>query len=212
MGLVPDEAQSLEERISLADISSQEMTTLFQFIPSGSPMQYSRVSAKFGYRMHPVLKRREFHRGIDLKNIKGTPIYATADAAVEFAGFHKSSGYGNLIILKHNYGFKTYFGHLNKVVIKSGQFIKKGQLIAYCGSTGMSTGPHLHYEVRYKTNAMNPIWFMEWNVSNYKEIFTKDMKVPWQSLIKATKHIKIPNPITVVTPQLSQPDQKLKVR
>jgi len=212
MGLVPDEANSLEERVELADVGVQQMHTLFQFIPSGSPMEFTRISSPFGYRMHPILKRREFHKGIDLRNNIKTPVYATADATVEFAGFHKSSGYGNLVILKHNYGFKTYFGHLNKVMIKSGQLIKKGQLIAYSGNTGMSSGPHLHYEVRYKTRAIDPKNFMDWNVSNYQSLFNKEKKIPWQSLIKATQHIQIRNPMVVMTPQLLQPDQKLKVR
>jgi murein DD-endopeptidase MepM/ murein hydrolase activator NlpD len=120
-----------------------------------------------------------------------TPVYATADGVVEFSGMHKRSGYGNLVIIQHNYGFKTYFGHLNKIAVKAGKFVKKGDLIAYTGTTGMSNGPHLHYEVRYLARVVNPFWFLKWNVTNYQEIFKKEKKIPWQSLIAATANIKV---------------------
>lgn len=170
------------------------MATLLQFIPNGSPIEYSGITSKFGFRIHPTLDRREFHRGSDMKAEMNTPVYATADGMVEFAGMHKKSGYGNLIILQHNYGFKTYFGHLNKVVIKSGHFIRKGELIAYTGNTGMSNGPHLHYEVRFTSRAINPFWFIKWDIKNYSEIFEKEQTIPWQSLIAATANIKVQKP------------------
>jgi len=107
---------------------------------------------------------------------------------------NSSGGFGNLVILQHNYGFRTYFGHLNKIVIESGRFVKKGDLIAYTGNSGMSSGPHLHYELRFIQRAVNPFYFVKWNVQNYKDIFDKEKKIPWQSLITATAHIKVPNP------------------
>ena len=144
IGISPVEDMPLQERVDIAKLSSQDMTTLLQFIPSGSPVPYKGITSKFGYRTHPTLKRREFHRGSDMKSKMKTPVYATADAMVEYAGKHTKSGYGRLVILKHNYGFKTLYGHLNKVVIKSGTFVQKGDLIAYTGNSGMSSGPHLH--------------------------------------------------------------------
>jgi len=194
IGLSNTEKVPLKERISETKITSQHMATLLQFIPSGSPLEYHGITSKFGFRIHPTLGTREFHRGSDMKANMNTPVYATADGMVEYAGMHKRSGYGNLIILQHNYGFKTYFGHLNKIVIKSGQFIKKGQLIAYTGNTGMSNGPHLHYEVRFISRAVNPFWFIKWNVKNYKDIFKKEQAIPWQSLITATANIKVQKP------------------
>lgn len=208
LSTVPD--KSLQERVSITKINSEHMATLLQFIPSGSPIPYKGITSKFGWRIHPTLHRREFHRGTDLKADMNTPVYATADGVVEYAGYHKRSGYGNLIIIQHNYGFKTYFGHLNKIVIKSGRFIKKGDLIGYTGSTGMSNGPHLHYEVRFISRALNPFWFIKWNVKNYKEIFEKEKKVPWQSLITVTAHIKVSNPTQAQPSSLSVPQLKEK--
>ncbi|PHQ65225.1 MAG: peptidase M23 [Sulfurimonas sp.] len=194
IGMAPVEEMSLQERVSATKLNSEHMATLLQFIPNGSPIEYKGVTSKYGYRIHPTLKRKELHRGLDLKAKMKTPVYATADGIVEYAGFHKRSGFGRLVILQHNYGFRTYFGHLNKIVIKSGRFVKKGDLIAYTGNSGMSSGPHLHYEIRFIQRAVNPFYFVKWNVQNYKDIFEKEKKIPWQSLITATAHIKVPNP------------------
>jgi murein DD-endopeptidase MepM/ murein hydrolase activator NlpD len=210
MGIAPVSAAPLQKRVDLAKLNSENRITLLQFIPNGSPIPYNGITSKFGYRIHPTLKRREFHRGIDMKAKMKTPVYATADAMVEYAGFHKRSGYGRLIILQHNYGFRTYYGHLNKVVIKSGTFVKKGTLIGYTGNSGMSNGPHLHYEVRYMSRPVNPFWFIKWTAKNYNQIFEKEKKIPWQSLITATAHIKIRNQTQI--PQSSQSDHQSKVK
>jgi len=194
IGLAPVADMSLKERVSLTKLNSEHMATLLQFVPSGSPIEYKGITSKYGYRVHPTLKRKEFHRGLDMKAPMKTPVYASADGIVEYTGYHKKSGFGNLVIVQHNYGFKTYFAHLNSVVIKSGKFVKKGDLIAYTGNSGMSSGPHLHYEIRFIQRAVNPFYFVKWNVQNYKTIFEKENTIPWQSLITATAHIKIPNP------------------
>ena len=194
IGLNPVESSSLQERVDSAKQNSQQRATLLQLIPSGSPIKYNGITSKFGYRMHPILKRREFHPGLDMKAKMNTPVYAPADGIVEWAGFHKSSGFGNLIILQHSYGFRTTFGHLNKVVVKSRQFVKKGTLIGYTGNSGLSNGPHLHYEIRFLYKAINPYYFVKWNIKNYSEIFKKEKKIPWQSLVEATAQIKVLNP------------------
>lgn len=194
IGLSPVAEMSLQERVSATKLTSEHMATLMQFIPSGSPVEYKGVTSDFGYRIHPTLNSRALHRGIDMKAAMNTPVHATADGIVEWAGFHKRSGFGNLIILQHNYGFRVYYGHLNKIVIESGKFVKKGDLIAYTGSSGMSSGPHLHYEIRFIHRDVNPIEFVKWSVENYKDIFEKEKNIPWQSLITATTHIKVPNP------------------
>ena len=200
IGLSVDEGTSLEERVDLATVTSEEMSALMQHIPNGSPVEYLGLTSKFGSRIHPTLQREEFHRGTDLKAPMDTPIYATADAIVEWAAEHKQSGYGKLIILDHSFGFKTYFGHLNKIVVKSGQFIKRGDLVGYTGSTGMSNGPHLHYEVRFIQRALNPFYFVKWNVASYNSIFEQEKNVPWQSLIAATTRLHQ----TTTIPLLSQ--------
>jgi len=210
IGLSHPEEVPLKERVNLTKLNSEDMATMLQFVPSGSPIEYKGITSKFGYRIHPTLNRREFHRGTDMRAKMNTPVYATADGIVEWAGYHKSSGYGKLIILQHNYGFRTYFGHLNKIVIKSSRFVKKGDLIGYTGNSGMSNGPHLHYEVRFISRSVNPYWFIKWNVKNYKEIFEKEKKIPWQSLITATAQIKVLNPTQTLP--LSQRAQQSKGR
>lgn len=203
---IDEDAVSLHDRVDLTKLNSEQMATLLQLVPSGSPIKYHGITSKFGYRTHPTLERREFHRGTDLKAKMNTPVYAPADAIVEFAGVHKKSGFGRLVILTHAFGFKTYYGHLNRVVTKSSHFVKKGELIAYTGNSGMSNGPHLHYEIRYLFNVLNPYWFIKWSVKNYNNIFKKEQKVPWQSLVTATTNLKVINPTQTLP--LSQREQK----
>ena len=103
---------------------------------------YGRVTDGFGYRTYP---RRDFHQGVDIANSKGTPIKATADGVVEMAG--TKNGYGLTIIINHGYGYKTLYAHTSEMLVKAGDKVKCGQVIAKMGSTGYSTGSHLHYEV-----------------------------------------------------------------
>lgn len=178
---------NIEEKIDLAKIDAIDKNFILQNIPNGSPVKFEGITSPFGWRINPILKKREFHPGIDLRAKIGTPIHATANGLVEYASFHKTSGYGNLIIIEHNFGFKTIFGHLSKIIVKQGDFVKKGDIIGYTGNSGLSTGPHLHYEIRYLGIILNPIYFLKWNLKNYNEIFKKEKKVKWQSLIKAVK-------------------------
>jgi murein DD-endopeptidase MepM/ murein hydrolase activator NlpD len=191
MGLKPIEETSLQKRVDLTKQTSQERAKLLRLIPSGSPIEYHGITSKFGYRTHPTLHKREFHRGSDMKAKLNTPVYAPADGVVEWAGYHKKSGFGYLVILQHNYGFKTYYAHLKKVAVKSGTFVKKGDLIAYTGNSGMSNGPHLHYEIRFLQRPLNPFWFIKWTQENYYQIFEKEKKVPWEALIEALSDIEI---------------------
>ena len=144
-----------------------------------------RVTGRFGWRVHPILKKKEFHRGLDIKASMQTPIKAPADGVIEYAGYHKSSGFGYLIILDHNYGFKTSYGHLSKkMLVKPGQFVKKGEIIGYTGNSGLSTGPHLHYEIRFIARPLDPLNFIQWERKNFDDIFKKENRVSWQSLVK----------------------------
>ena len=204
IGLKPIDERSLQERVSATKISSQHRAVLMQLIPNGSPIEYHGITSKFGYRIHPTLHKREFHRGTDMKAKMNTKVFAPADGIVEWSGYHKRSGYGRLVILEHAYGFKTYYGHLNKTVVKSGQFVKKGTLIAYTGNSGMSNGPHLHYEIRFIYRNLNPFWFIKWTQKNYDEIFKKEKKVPWQSLITATADLMLVQTQTQPSSQLEQ--------
>lgn len=181
---------TLVSRIDNVSLSSQKVAFMFETIPNGYPVKWQGVTSNYGWRVHPTLQSKEFHRGLDLRAPMNTPIYATASGVIEYAGMHAKSGYGNLIILDHAFGFKTYYGHLNKVAVTPGTFVKKGDLIGYTGSTGMSSGPHLHYEIRYIQRVLDPTEFVNWSAKNYKQIFKKETRVSWQSLITAINHQK----------------------
>ncbi|WP_345977339.1 M23 family metallopeptidase [Sulfurimonas sp. HSL3-7] len=201
IGLAPEAENTLLERVEIANLTSAQRAVLLQHIPSGSPVEYKGITSKFGYRIHPTLQRKELHRGTDLRAAMKTKLYATADGVIEYAGNHKASGYGRLIILDHNYGFKTYYGHLNKILVKAGQYVKKGDLIGLTGNSGMSNGPHLHYEVRYIQRVLNPYWFVKWDVENYNTIFEKETKVPWQFLVATiTQDHNLQNPVQTTPP------------
>ena len=114
-----------------------------------------RITSGFGYRMHPILKRRKMHTGVDLAASSGTPIHAAAGGVVVFSGWW--GGYGNCVILDHGGGLATLYGHCSSLGVGEGQKVSQGQSIAYVGSTGLSTGPHLHFEVRRNGNPVNPM-------------------------------------------------------
>ncbi|MDF2593050.1 MAG: Peptidase [Clostridia bacterium] len=137
---------------SMATIKKQ--VTYLNAKPSISPVN-TRITANYGTRKNPFTNRgSEFHPGMDFAGETGTPIKATGDGVVIFSGWQ--SGYGNVIILSHGYGLTTLYGHNSKLLVKKGDKVKKAQIISKMGSTGRSTGPHLHYEVRLNGNLVNP--------------------------------------------------------
>lgn len=171
-------------RMTHLSLTNEQQTEVLTQIPNGWPIANQGISGKYGWRDHPILKKKEFHAGIDLMATLNTPVYATANAVVEFAGYN-NYGYGYSIILVHNFGFKTVFAHLsNKSVVKVGQFVKKGDLIGYSGNTGLSTGPHLHYEVRFVNKTLEPSYFLNLNRKNMDNFFNQEGRVPWESLLK----------------------------
>ena len=180
---------SLENATFVQDIekimlSVAETKALFDGIPNGDPTGgKGRISDHYGYRTHPVLHHRQMHAGLDFAMPIGTPIYATANGVVLSAGIQP--GYGHMVEIRHNFGFGTRYGHLNgKYLVKQGDFVRKGDIIAYSGNSGLSTGPHLHYEIRFISKALNPINFVNWKQENYKDIFQKEGQIQWQSLVK----------------------------
>ena len=116
------------------------------------------ITSGFGYRRHPIKKYVAFHSGIDIANLPGTNIIASADGVVDFTGWQ--AGYGNYISIDHGYGFKTKYGHLLKILVEEGEEVKRGDIIATMGSSGVSTGPHLQYEVRVLNKPVNPISYI----------------------------------------------------
>lgn len=175
--------ENLEHRIDEASLTGTQKAFVMKFVPNGYPMEhYSRISADYGYRVHPLFFTRHLHSGVDFATPIGTPVYATADGVVNSASF-STGGYGYLVKIDHSLGFVTYYAHLNKILVQKGSFVKRGQLIAYSGNTGNSTGPHLHYEIRFLGNVVNPKSFMDWKMSNFDSIFEKERSVAWQSLL-----------------------------
>jgi len=127
-------------------------------VPSRMPLEGAALTSGFGMRTHPVLGGRRQHQGIDLAAPTGTPVYATADGVISRADWFSS--YGLFISIEHGAAMETRFGHLSRLAVAAGDTVKKGDLIGYVGSTGRSTGPHLHYEVRVEGLAVNPIPYM----------------------------------------------------
>jgi murein DD-endopeptidase MepM/ murein hydrolase activator NlpD len=109
--------------------------------------------------MHPIYKIERPHMGLDFASPTGTEIHATGDGTVEFAGYN-TSGYGIHVILDHGFGYQTVYGHMSKVDVRKGQHVQRGDVIGEVGSTGLSTGPHLHYEVHKDGVAVNPANFL----------------------------------------------------
>ncbi len=169
------------KKIEQKQLSRTLTNILNQSIPNGKPIMYRAISSKFGYRNHPITKKRSFHTGIDLSAPSGTPIYATADGVIEYA--KKKGGYGNYILIDHPYGFKTAYGHLSKLNVSEGDYVLKNDLIGYVGNTGRSTGPHLHYEILYLHKWINPKAFMQWNNKNYTAIMNQEHKVNWDAML-----------------------------
>ncbi len=183
IGITPSENKDLIKRMEKITLSASEQKALFQLIPNGNVVKYKRISSSFGWRDHPIKKKKEFHPGLDLKASKEIPVIAPADGVIEFAAFH-THGFGNLIILDHSFGFQTRYAHLKGFNVKNGDFVKKGQVIGYVGNTGLSTGPHLHYEVRFIGRLLDPMNFIKWKNKNYSQIFEKETMIQWQSLVK----------------------------
>lgn len=185
LGLENENNLTISARLENLNLTNDQQQGILNQIPNGWPITNKGVTGKFGWREHPILKRKEFHPGIDLAASIGTPIYAPASGVVEFSGY-SNNGYGYNVILLHNFGFKSVFAHMTrKDVVKAGDFVNKGDLIGYTGNTGLSTGPHLHYEVRFINKTLEPLYFLNLKRKSMNEFFNQERRVPWQSLIKA---------------------------
>ena len=130
-------------------------------VPSRMPLDMAQLTSDYGMRTHPVLGGKRRHNGVDLAAPTGTPVYATADGTVSRAD--RFSSYGLYIAIEHGSDIQTRFAHLSRLNVRAGQEVKKGELIGFVGSTGRSTGPHLHYEVRIDGRPVNPVPYMAEN-------------------------------------------------
>ena len=162
---VSDKANQLIVRLSAQSRSfdtiagvAQRKSEMLTSIPAIRPLKgVKTITSGFGGRYHPILKTIRMHTGVDLSAPKGTPVYATADGVVsrEKGG----SGYGITVIINHGYSYQSLYAHLSKKVVKPGQKVKRGELIGYVGNTGLSFGPHLHYEVIKNGVKVNPVHY-----------------------------------------------------
>ena len=119
-----------------------------------APLRYSRITSRFGMRQHPILHTMRRHEGVDYAAPNGTPVATVGDGVVESAGWQ--NGYGNVVVVRHNANYKTVYGHLSRIRVKRGESVQQGQLIGNVGSTGWSTGPHLHFEYRVNGRYTDP--------------------------------------------------------
>jgi len=134
---------------------------LIAAIPSIQPISnrsLNRVASGFGYRIDPIYKDRRLHAGLDFTAPIGTPIYAAADGVIKDAGFN-TGGYGNRVVINHGFGYETLYAHMVRIKARVGTRVKRGEVIGYVGTSGKSTGPHLHYEVHKNGTQLDPIYF-----------------------------------------------------
>jgi murein DD-endopeptidase MepM/ murein hydrolase activator NlpD len=151
------------QKISYIEVSELVKTkeNILSHTPAIQPVSnkdLSRIASGFGYRIDPVYKTTKMHPGIDFTAPQGTPIYATADGVIDLAG-NSGNGYGNHVIIRHGYGYETLYGHMVRVKAREGQSVKRGEVIGWVGSTGKSTGPHCHYEVHFKGQKIDPVYY-----------------------------------------------------
>jgi len=155
-------SRSFRDIASIIDIL-KKYPRIIAYVPSLNPVNpgnIKRISSDFGFRFHPVDQVLKKHEGIDIAANLATPIHCTASGFVQIAAAHVR-GYGNYIQIKHKYGFETRYGHLSKIYVKAGHLVKKGDIIGFIGSTGKSTGCHLHYEIRKYGIGVAPKAFLQ---------------------------------------------------
>jgi murein DD-endopeptidase MepM/ murein hydrolase activator NlpD len=152
------QSKSFDEVVRLAKTKEKLIASIPAIMPINQKDLAHAVTSGFGWRVHPIYKSQEFHPGMDFAAEQGTPIYATGDGVVETAD-NLAQGYGNHVVINHGFGYETLYGHMSKIKAHVGQKVMRGELIGYVGSTGLSTAPHVHYEVIRNGEKVNPINF-----------------------------------------------------
>ncbi len=150
------QSKSLDEIVELVK-SKEKMVSCIPAIQPIAIKDLTRFGSPYGLRMHPILGYARMHYGVDLTAPKGTKIYASGDGFVYRADW--GGGYGNCVRINHGYGYETRYAHMSKILVKSGTYVKRGDIIGEVGSTGLSTSPHLHYEVLINGKFVNPVNF-----------------------------------------------------
>ena len=163
------QSKSFDEVIKMA----RSKETMLACIPAIQPISNKDLEHEpsgFGMRMHPIYKYVKFHAGMDFTANVGTGIYATGDGVVESSEY--GPGYGNHVVIKHGYGYSSLYGHMEKMTVRVGNKVKRGELIGYVGNTGLSSGPHVHYEVHKNGVAVNPVnyYYNDLSPAEYKQM------------------------------------------
>jgi len=182
--LIINTSKKLNDLLIRAKIQDKSYEELFELAKNRQKMLFSVpaiqpisnkdmvISSGFGYRIHPIYKIKKFHYGLDFIAKTGTPIHSTGDGYVTEA--YKSIDFGNVVEIYHGNGYSTLYAHMNKFKVVPGQKIKRGQIIGFVGNTGLSTGPHLHYEVHKDGQAQNPKYYIFMNMTpeEYQNMLT----------------------------------------
>lgn len=158
MDLLKEQIRATVDNVSSIKEYLKEQSSVYLATPRGLPIE-GRVTSEFGQRENPREGGSEFHSGIDLAASTGSPVKATANGVVSFAGW--SGGNGNLVVVEHGFGYSTFYAHNKTLSVKVGDRVKRGGPLAFSGSTGNSTGPHVHYEVWQNGKSVNPRKFMQ---------------------------------------------------
>ncbi len=153
-GFYPVSEEQMEEKEAPEGTSFRPVTTEAALT---APLS-GKITSPFGYRLHPITEKADFHRGIDIAAQEGTAVHAAADALVVEAGW--SDIYGNYLLLEHSDGFQTMYAHCQRLIAQEGDVLRRGERIALVGSTGVSTGPHVHFEVIVEDQSCDPLWVL----------------------------------------------------
>ena len=171
------QSKSFDEVIDLAKNKSNMLASIPAIQPVANK-DLKRMASGYGYRIHPIYKTRKMHYGMDFSAKTGTEIYATGDGIVSKIKRSKR-GYGNYVKINHGFGYETLYAHMSKYIVKRGQKVKRGEIIGYVGNSGISTAPHLHYEVRKDNKKINPMNFYYNDLS--PEEYEKMLEISLQS-------------------------------
>jgi murein DD-endopeptidase MepM/ murein hydrolase activator NlpD len=164
------ESKSQDEVVNLAENKEKQLAAVPAIQPVANK-QLIALASGFGLRVHPIYKVKKMHTGIDFAASIGTPIYATADGKVVEVSV-RFSGYGKMVEIDHGFGYRTRYAHMHGFAVRQGQTVKRGDLIGYVGNTGLSTAPHLHYEVMLNGSHINPVhyFFNDLSAAEYEKI------------------------------------------
>ena len=171
------QSKSFDEVIDLAKNKSNMLASIPAIQPVANK-DLKRMASGYGYRIHPIYKTRKMHYGMDFSAKTGTEIYATGDGVISKVKKSKR-GYGNYVKINHGFGYETLYAHMSKYIVKKGQKVKRGEVIGYVGNSGISTAPHLHYEVRKDNKKINPMNFYYNDLS--PEEYEKMLEISLQS-------------------------------